>query len=432
MDNPTSSRAITGTWTPPASVTGWTEILAHIPNYGAWDPEARYEITPGSGQPVAYRIVNQAKAANTWVRLGVYHLSAGAHVSLSNGTDLGLGRDIAWDAMAFQASLPSTYSYVAMGDSYSAGEGLQPYDPDSDNPNSKCHRSSQAYSRLVTRPGHTQPIAAEAAAVNSTTEYAHIACGFAETTGITEDAVDNPPTSYDLASNTDWLDTQYDWGEPPQADQGWLGPNTNLVTLTIGGNDARFIDVLNGCIRTMIDCTASTYHLTRLYSPNAVDPQPLVQFEPLVIGQLQTHLEIAYQTIHRIAPNAEIIVLGYPRLFPTTPDPKGCGIGLDFTLSASDTAWLNQMGDLLDTTIGSAVSTVKSEGVNVRYIDPRSAFTGHSVCDGDARWINGLINWADSGSGHTVIGPGSFHPTAEGQRQLARLVNTCLAGTISC
>lgn len=47
------------------------------------------------------------------------------------------------------------------------------------------------------------------------------------------------------------------------------------------------------------------------------DPEPLYKFEPDVINVLQAHLEKTYLAIHAKAPGAEIIVAGYPPLFPS-------------------------------------------------------------------------------------------------------------------
>jgi hypothetical protein len=42
-------------------------------------------------------------------------------------TYLGSGDDIAWDDMAFVPASGESTDYVAMGDSYSSGEGNSPY-----------------------------------------------------------------------------------------------------------------------------------------------------------------------------------------------------------------------------------------------------------------------------------------------------------------
>jgi GDSL-like Lipase/Acylhydrolase family len=427
---------VTGTWNPPSSVTGWTRIMVAIPNEGAWDPEATYLIKPGSGQAVRRVVVNQAYQSDTWADLGLFQLSAGASVSLTNVTYRGLGYDTAWDAAAFIPAAASGADYVAMGDSYSAGQGVQPFDANSDysyeGMADACHRStSGAYSRMVTLPGSSTPIAQQAASLTGGTQYHFTACSGAVTTQLSLAALDSTPTAADTAGSTDWGTPQDLYGESPQDDTGWLGPQTTLVTLTIGGNDARFADVLTGCLLPGVtqDCNNAGYILTR-HSNGAVDPGPLAQFEPQVIGLEKNHLVDVYQEIGALAPHAEIIVLGYPRLFPESTS-SACNVGLDMNLSAADQNWLNQEGDLLNQNISAAVSKVAALGVNIHYVNPVPGFTGHAICSA-APWLNGLINWSVSGSGLQVVGGGSFHPMLAGQQEYAKLVDGCLAGTVAC
>lgn len=70
------------------------------------------------------------------LHLGAYDFTAGAYVSLSDVTRAGNGNDIAWDTMAFAPASGGTWhtSCVAMGDSYSSGEGNSPYYSDRDGP----------------------------------------------------------------------------------------------------------------------------------------------------------------------------------------------------------------------------------------------------------------------------------------------------------
>lgn len=427
--------AVTGTWTPPSTVQGWTKIWVAIPNVGADAPDAMYQISTQSGQSPQLEVVNQGEGTDSWEYLGDFKLGAGAHVALNNVTcDGAAGTDIAWDAMAFVPSSSLATDYVAMGDSYSSGEGVQPFYPDSDNSVDSCHRSQYAYPTLVTLPGQSTPIAQQAASQSSSASFSFIACSGAETTAITAAAVDNPPTAADKAGNTDWGAVQ-DLSEPLQADeQGQLTSATTLVTLTIGGNDARFADVLTGCLTTTSDCIASDFYLKRS-SNGATDPQPLVVYEPNVISLLLPHLEAVYTEIHSLAPNAEIIVLGYPPLFPagtTSSCTVGSVAGVSFSLNAQDQNWLNQMGTALNNTVSAAVSYEKTyRGADIHYVSATSAFSGHELCSSKP-WILGLSSFVVSGSGFKLVNKGSFHPNQTGQQEYADLVNGCLAGTVTC
>ena len=432
-DNGTSfaDDSMTATWTPPSSTTGWNRIEVHVPDNGATTQQADYQIYTNTGAS-QHRLVDQHLQANDWVDLGSFDLAAGAHVSLSNyntrvaSTD---GGDVAFDAVAFIPTPKPTVQYVALGDSYSSGESNQPYLLGSDetfsgNIHEACHRSPQAYSYGLEMPGAKQTIQAEAAG-NGAADFAFLACSGAETVDLTASAV-TPGNTW----NTDWgnTDANYsDYGELLQVDDsGYLDQNTTLVTLSAGGNDGRFPDVLQGCVDQAVDCTASNFYLTRV-PPAAptVDPAPLTVYEPEVITALQTHLEAVYTAIHKLAPNAAIVVLGYPQLFPT--DATTCTSPSQRLLNVNDMNWMNQMSVSLDQSISTAVSTVAgaNAGLDIKFVNPTAVFSGHDICS-STPWINGIINWDNSGSGYTAPGVGSFHPMAVGQAAEATLINGIL------
>jgi hypothetical protein len=459
------SLRINGTWTPPSTVTGWTKIMVHIPNYGGWSPDANYQINLGGIAGTRYRVVNQAKQVNTWVDLGYFDLSTGASVSLSNvsyadhAAGTGAGYDLAWDAAAFVPFSGSFYDYVAMGDSYASGEGVLPFSADSDynyaGMTHSCHRSIEAYPELVTRPGQSTPIAQQAAQPGSATSFAFLACSGSETNAVSwdTDVVDQNPTSWDIHRYVDWGGYGLNYGSPsdpsaistptlaptaaelPQADQGWLNPETSLVTLTIGGNDARFSDIMQACSQTDLivsfdgnGCSSAGYHMQR--SNGVIDQDPLYKMEPAVIALLKAHLEGVYKAIAAAAPNAMIVVLGYPRLFPGDQNPSApCAPDLAVDFPIPDVAFLNQMGDTMDQTISQAVSDVNAQTGRVFYIDPNNIFEGHRVCDSQP-WINGIVNEETSTSGTSTPGVNSFHPNVFGQAAFAQLVNDFLASHI--
>jgi hypothetical protein len=439
------NQVITGTWTPPSSVAGWTDIKVAIPSYGDNATNAIYRVDPGGGLPTRNVRVDQTvhSGTNSWIDLGDFYLASGAHVSLSNVVSLSgqLGVDIEWDAAAFITVSNPQVNYVAMGDSYSSGEGVTPYFLDSDTATDQCHRSQVGYPMLVTLPGQTQPIAQ-----TTPTGFGFIACSGAETTGVAPDAinvaggpnagfyaVNTNENTYNAAGNTDWGTVQ----NPPngpieglQANNSELTTSTALVTISSGGNDSRFADVMYGCLSAAFvvtgvqDCSASNWVLTR-NSNNATDPQPLNQFEPVVINYLTAHLVQTYLDINAKAPSADIVVVGYPLVFPTNPTTScdsGSIAGKVALLSPSAQNMLNQFGTDLNTAISQAVAQVKNDGVAIRYVDPQQAFTGHALCGGDPWFLPLSLTSASS----------SYHPTQAGQQAYGTLVSQCLAGKLAC
>ncbi|HYN95586.1 MAG TPA: SGNH/GDSL hydrolase family protein, partial [Pilimelia sp.] len=418
---------IAGTWRLAEPASGWHRVRVAIPDHRAWTQQADYVLDLGDGR-TRHRVISQAWNRNTWVDLGVFNLAGRAGITLATETMDGTGEDsIAWDAVAFIPTTAPTVQYVAMGDSYASGEGVEPYVPTSDHKRDNgtrnaCHRSYHAYPQHLTRPGAATPIAQEAAAGRAS--FGFIACSGALTTSVTRDAVNRPASTTDIGRHTDWAVVDYRHGELPQADQGWLDEETTLVTLSIGGNDARFTDVLHGCIvvNPAEGCYADGHRLTR--RSGVVDPVALRHFETAVIlNHLPAKLTATYRAIHAKAPNATIVVTGYPQLFPDRPLQTCQGV------TVTTQRFLNNLSGMLTATTAKAVAAVHAEGVDIVFADPNIAWrtgVGDSsrwACPtGSAgSWTNLLINWSETGSGRDVPGAGSFHPKQEGQLALATM-----------
>jgi hypothetical protein len=121
-----------------------------------------------------------------------------------------------------------------------------------------------------------------------------------------------------------------------------------------------------------------------------------------------------YEQIHVQAPNAKVVVAGYPHLFDVVD-----GIGCQGFVSDVQT-WLNQMADTMTQTITGAISDTKAlyPSMNIRFVDVTAGFAGHAVCESSAaEWINGidLVNQVSS-----------FHPNHNGQAEYGVLVNAAL------
>ncbi|WP_433792051.1 GDSL-type esterase/lipase family protein [Actinoplanes sp. CA-252034] len=474
---------VTGTWRakedPYYSYPGRTtsvRVQVFVPEFGAWTEQAKYVINLGDGQ-TRYRVINQTWQANKWVDLGVFPFKDTPEVSLTTVAKDGTGDDsIVFDAVAFSrehSDVPAQHRekgigsesgvtplvkaplleyvpaprYVAMGDSYSSGEGLSPYDRNSDlmrtngtkgSEKNACHRSRNgAYPRLVTMPGADKPTGWGAedhftietmARDFSAGSFGFIACSGASTVSVTRDALNVPAADSDVAGHTDWGTAHDQWGELTQVEQGWLDPETTHVSISIGGNDARFLDVLRGCIAATGDCSAEDYRLTR--PTGKVDPESLRDYEAKIIRDwLPAKLKATYRAIHRAAPNAKIYVVGYPQLFP---NETGNVTNICYNIGADAEQFLNVLAGRLAITISRAVEDVAAEGVDIRYVDTTTAISvgdyGRKkwACRGDDghRWLNAVTAKSEDGSGTSLPGTGTFHPTALGQRGFAELLTT--------
>lgn len=387
--------AITGTWHFPTTVNGWGKVMVHVPALGAQTYQAHYTITDGSTGSVRTRVVNQAYGQNAWISLGAMYLGTNSTVSMTSYSPNDDGSDIAWDAVAFVPTSKPVYKVVALGDSYSSGEGVPPFDSI---PNGNGTNTS-AYSRLMKLPGQTLTTQQEMSA--GVDEIDLIACSGAKTVSITSQAVNT--AGQETPYHSHWDSPDYQKGQELQLNQAFADPDTRLVTLTIGGNDARFSDVVQFCMGK----TSQTP--TNCSSPGQVmpgDAQALVGYEPHVIQDLlPAKLASTYKAIHAAAPNASILVGGYPRLFT----PNGAD-GLCLAMIAQgDKLWLNQMGSLMNNMIQSAVNSVAATGVNIHFVDPSSQFNGHEECT-SSPYFNGI---------DATNAAYSFHPNSSGQAAYA-------------
>jgi lysophospholipase L1-like esterase len=362
-----ASTVITGTWNPPSSVSGWTDIQVAIPSYGANADGANYQVNPGGGAAGKDVLVNQGAASgnNVWVDLGVFDLGSGASVSLSNVTPntitIGVGvsgSDLAWSAAAFIPTSGPSWNYTAMGDSYSSGEGNPPYDPGTAG---GCDRSQEAYGRQF----------ATGASDIGNAGIQHIACSGATIDNLTTDGQN---------------------GEQPQISQ--MARGSKLVTVTIGGNDAGFAGVLTYCLAHPDTCMSN-------YDSDDTNN------EYTLIDSLRPKLATAYTAMQAAAPDAKIVAVTYPQIF--TPGTTCTGI---LSLPVPDVDFLNDVGAYLDDTI---MDAARDAGINV--MDERYSFINHQLCSSDP-WVYSLPTGFQPGT--SVLDSSAwFHPNAEGHAQIA-------------
>ncbi|MCL2544012.1 MAG: SGNH/GDSL hydrolase family protein [Nocardioidaceae bacterium] len=159
-----------------------------------------------------------------------------------------------------------------------------------------------------------------------------------------------------------------------------LSSSTSLVSITIGGNDIGFASTMEDCV---------------LYSTSTCVSE-LNAAEAAMKSTLPGLLNTVYNNIRSHAPNAHVVVLGYPRFYDLSKSSSCVG------LSTDDRTKINEAADVLDGVISTAVGA----HANFAFADVRSAFAnGHEICDGSA-WLHST-NWLDL---HT-----SYHPMASGQ-----------------
>jgi lysophospholipase L1-like esterase len=223
--------------------------------------------------------------------------------------------------------------FVALGDSYSAGVGA-PADADGGD----CRRSNESYPALW-------------AAEHGPRSFTFVACSGATTGDVLADQVSA------------------------------VTADTDLVNITVGGNDVGFSPVVAGCTAASTDAACLALVESAEQTARTVLPAALVQ---------------VYGTIRYRARHARVIVLGYPYLF----EAGDCDNPL--VPNAVRREALNEAADVLNRSIRRSARLL-----GATYVDVRKDFSGHGVC--------GAESW--------LVAPASmppaadvYHPTEEGYR----------------
>ncbi|MGY1651784.1 SGNH/GDSL hydrolase family protein [Geodermatophilus sp. SYSU D01119] len=144
----------------------------------------------------------------------------------------------------------------------------------------------------------------------------------------------------------------------------WVDYGTDLVTISVGGNDAGFAGIL-------FTCATSSCH--------SASNEPILN---AAIDGLGPQLQRLYDSIQAQTFGARVIVLGYPQLFPATAAEQSCR---SLRVFAGEQDYLRRATTRMNTVIAQAASRA-----GVDYVDVSAGFAGHGVCGARGEWINGL------------------------------------------
>lgn len=367
---------------------------------------------------------------------------------------------------------PRPIRWAALGDSYSAGEGLNDSEP-------PCHRSDRAWA-----PRARQTLEEEDGW--TVEQFDFVACTGAQA---------GPDTS---SGETEHFRTQLERLSGPY----------DLVTFSIGGNDAGFSPIITSCLAHShisdagAGCTRllhdwNTYHEIRgdpdvgvtlnaktlealrrideaaargrnvefqrevwrtsvqgiechdtagddrgyrcndraaveafALTADEYDRRLMAQFEEQLLARMRLDtlpgvLTELYQTVERdhLAPGGRIVVMGYPRLFEP-PDrwpwlPRR--LGACWGVAGRFAEVFRRAGDALNAAVEQAVSTSAA----ATFVSPADAFEGHNVCaegGSDAEWLNALTPGLGRTRPPRTRYQASFHPNDPGFRAMADLL----------
>lgn len=275
-------------------------------------------------------------------------------------------------APAFSDPNPnSPFKIVALGDSYMSGEGAEQFYAGTDRSGANtCRRSPTAYPVLVS------------VALNASLVFA--ACSGAKTTEIL--ALGQEPV----------VDPKVSGGEP-QIEILKRHPDTKVVLVGIGGNDAGFARIAGGCTIGR-DCRQNAD-----FWLHALDRDVY----PRVLA--------TYERIKATVPHAQVFAVTYP----VPVGPKHCNA---LPIAEAQEAFLrDEFVPRLNQLIKFAALVAQ-----VRFIDLEHALDGSRICEAPGPAAVNILGFGrTSGTGNIDIrdwGHDSFHPNALGHRLMATIV----------
>ncbi|MDX3072136.1 SGNH/GDSL hydrolase family protein [Streptomyces sp. NPDC088354] len=246
-------------------------------------------------------------------------------------------------------------AYVALGDSYTSGP-LIPTQVDVN-----CARSDRNYPSLVA--GRLRGAV-----------LTDVSCGGATTAEM-------------------W---QAQGTNPPQLDA--LSRRTSLVTVQIGGNDVGFGSIIRTCAGAALgDPTGNPCQ--RYYSSGGSDQLRAA------IDATAPKIDAVLDAVHRRAPHARVVVVGYPDLLPDSG--VGCRPAVPF--ADGDFAYLRDTEKRLN-----AMLARRAKAARATYVDTYTPTVGHDMCTAPGvRWIEPLTPAAPAAPAH---------PNALGEKAMAAAV----------
>lgn len=290
----------------------------------------------------------------------------------------------AWAEPAPTAGL----DYVALGDSYAAGLGL----PNPTGTVPGCGQSTSSYPQQV--------------ALALGLSLTDVTCSGANTFNI--------------------LNTEQVTGAGTNPVQiGALTTDTDIVTVTIGGNDLGFSTIIGACL-------AASANGPTLNNPVPADPQPLNcksflapdgGFDSLaakIAALVAPSLTATLTAINAAAPNAKVFVVAYPALMPdqahTPASECYASAPMPFPFTITDVKYLHGIQAQLDAALNGAAGAA-----GATFVPMFASTLGNTPC---ANNLNAFINGV-------IPSPAAMHPNAAGANFMTANVKAAIEAALA-
>jgi lysophospholipase L1-like esterase len=307
---------------------------------------------------------------------------------------------------------------VALGDSYSSGEGAYAYFPLTNVDSNRCHISQVSYPFVAVDQLKGSPAAFD--------QRGSVACSGAVAADILSEDFCGPkcaPSKSDPrhAPQIARLATVRDFAESE-------GAKIEVVTVGIGGNDAGFSTVVTRCLLPGPSCVPVFEPILGGSTPDGgVSVNVVIQRVGAVID-----------AIHQTVPNARIVLVGYPVFMEVPGQLSICEMARD------EAAWVRgQVLDLNRRYAGLAAFKDSALPVPVDFLSLDAAYDTHGLCGKGEEYVNGLVLdtigpddndgcFYARNLGAAKVCNESFHPKAIGHAASGLLLANCLVSRNAC
>ena len=301
-------------------------------------------------------------------------------------------------------------SWLSTGDSYSSGEGISASRPTG----GRCARSERAYgprtarSLRVTHGWNVRP------EVFSACTGARLVDFYGRPSG---------------GGQSLWAMSRSD---------GPANGRFDVVTLSLGGNDLGFGEVIRDCIAILPTwddvlrgepdrCDEGLHRQIDLID-GFIDERGFGQRLPGSNESAHSLVEFYEHLIdRRLTRDGHLVVVGYPRLFAPSEDWGRWRGRWCHTMHADDADLLAVLGERLEARMREAVETADAGRGRASYVsrwdlfdEPDAAGRPHTLCGGGTEWINGLTLGTSAVGGNGLRPEASFHPNRLGHLRTAK------------
>lgn len=316
--------------------------------------------------------------------------------------------------IATEAYDPQRLEYLALGDSYSSGEGdtetigdtsVKWYRPGTDidgsntQPQEKCHVSLRSYPYLL----------AEKMNLGYNTQWQTVACSGATAWDVKEQGSsdylgqNSRLEGYDALSLKTTALNEFIPGRQKQI-EFVKKYRPKAITLTMGGNDVDFGGKLVTCALWQPTCEFAKYSW-RTSMKNELREQ-------------FSNLSNLYEELATASPGTKIYVLGYPQFINADPNASCTNT---FNLNDEERELVVNSIIYLNNVIEAAATSA-----GVTYVDTEGALGGHRICDEEDKHMTAITNPLGWNGNERQE---SFHPNNLGHEDIANDLSTKLGGS---